>query len=166
MVYAAGSQLRAAGVFLIALVMLGLLAGSFAGGRVSASADTPSKSEFDPFGLLPEGDTPKPETDTSETPFGQMPDMRLMRRALEIIGGVSDLSQLTAEQLEALAKLGIDPKALERNADLLERLIEDSRTSLDNTSEASDRQSFLLYIGAGTVAAALVGWWLRRRLKH
>lgn len=165
MVHAAGSRLKAAGFLLIVLVMLGLLAAGFADERVFASADSPAESEFDPFGLLPEDSASEPEADAS-APFGQMPDMRLMRQALEIIGNVSDLSQLSAEQLEALAKLGIDAKTLEQNAELLEHLIEGSRTGLDNTSITSDRQTLLLWIGAGAAAAALVGWWLCRRLKH
>ena len=86
------------------------------------SAEEPSGTSevFDPFGLLPED-----AVQQDEGIFGQMPDMRIMYEGMEILGDVTDLSQLTDDQREALAQLGIQPEALVENRAMLETRLEE-----------------------------------------
>ncbi|MDD6033022.1 MAG: hypothetical protein PUC47_05980 [Oscillospiraceae bacterium] len=106
---------------------------------------------FDPFGLLPEGSG---ESKGNE-PFGQMADMRVMRQALEIIGG-SDPDRLSEEQLDSLAQLGIDRQTLEENSALLQNLIEAEQASVPKRSGWPVAATVCLLLAAVILAIPLL----------
>lgn len=58
------------------------------------------------------------EDGASSTPFGELPDMKKMTEALEIIGD-TPLDDLSNAQLQALQDAGVDLDTLKENEDLL-----------------------------------------------
>ena len=129
------------------------------------SAEEPSGTSevFDPFGLLPED-----AVQYDEAIFGQMPDMRIMYEGMEILGDVTDLSQLTDDQREALAKLGIQPEALVENRAMLETLLEENRQL--EAGREQQRQQFWRWIIAVILLFialfVLISFWFRRRRRR
>lgn len=129
------------------------------------SAEEPSGTSevFDPFGLLPKG-----AVQYDEAIFGQMPDMRIMYEGMEILGDVTDLSQLTDDQREALAKLGIQPEALVENRAMLETLLEENRQL--EAGREQQRQQFWRWIIAVILLFialfVLISFWFRRRRRR
>lgn len=85
-------------------------------------------------------------------PFGEMPDMKQLLEALDIIGD-TPLDQLTSAQLEKLAEIGFDRETLEENKTLIDELIE-SRPDKDEPSSAGseDRIPNVLWIGSACAA--------------
>ena len=85
-------------------------------------------------------------------PFGEMPDMKQLLEALDIIGD-TPLDQLTNAQLEKLAEIGFDRETLEENKTLIDELIE-SRPDKDEPSSAGseDRIPNVLWIGSACAA--------------
>lgn len=129
------------------------------------SAEEPSGTSevFDPFGLLPED-----AVQQDEGIFGQMPDMRIMYEGMEILGDVTDLSQLTDDQREALAQLGIQPEALVENRAMLETLLEENRQL--EAGREQQRQQFWRWIIAVILLFialfVLISFWFRRRRRR
>lgn len=102
-----------------------------------------------------------PESGRSDEsyPFGEMPDMKQLLEALDIIGD-TPLDQLTNAQLEKLAEIGFDRETLEENKTLIDELIE-SRLDKDEPSSAGseDRIPNVLWIGSACAtcgAAAII----------
>lgn len=165
-------RLAAAGLLLAALMMLSPLQfGKQLAARpleaqqllqvdtVSAASETLSSEEaFDPL-------TPLVGESDSEGAEDPMPDMRLMREILQIIGDTTDFSRLTSAQREALEELGVGEDTLKQNADLLKSLMQDSNTQ-QLSADASYRQEWFVTVAlaaACILGAALMMWLLRRR---
>ena len=101
-------------------------------------------------------------------PFGEMPDMKQLLEALDIIGD-TPLDQLTSAQLEKLAEIGFDRETLEENKTLIDELIE-SRPDKDEPSSAGseDRIPNVLWIGSACAAcgaAAIIFFSVRHKTR-
>ena len=91
----------------------------------------------------------------SSYPFGEMPDIKLLKQAMEVIGD-TPLDDLSEQQLDKLQKLGFDQETLRENADLLKRLIELPPDELSQDEYPTGRMMIPI-IGLGTAGLLLIG---------
>lgn len=105
-------------------------------------------------GYVRTADAPS-STEESSYPFGEMPDMKLLMQAMEVIGD-TPLDSLSEQQLSKLQDLGFDQETLRENADLLKQLIELPPEELSQ-DEYPVGGMFFPIIGLGTAGLLLIG---------
>lgn len=98
----------------------------------------------------------QPASESEESyPFGEMPDMKLLMQALDVIGD-TPLDSLSEQQLNELNQLGFDQQTLKQNADLLDQLIDNQ--PLDGQQLSDDQpDSWIFWIGFGGAGLLLIG---------
>ena len=88
-------------------------------------------------------------------PFGELPDMKLLMQAMDVIGD-TPLDDLSEQQLSELNQLGFDQQTLRQNADLLDQLIDNK--PLDGQQLSDDQpDNWIFWIGFGGAGLLLIG---------
>ena len=107
---------------------------------------------------------------TEEYPFGELPDMKDLFEAIDIIGETS-LDSLSDEQKKELNAIGFDDKTIEENRTLIEEVIAGRPEGMDTDSEnqtSSKQGKVIIEISCGAlfVFAAVILIWIHRRKTH
>ena len=88
-------------------------------------------------------------------PFGELPDMKLLMQAMDVIGD-TPLDDLSKQQLSELNQLGFDQQTLRQNADLLDQLIDNQPDRQMLPDDQPDSRIFWI-IGSGSAGLLLIG---------
>lgn len=88
-------------------------------------------------------------------PFGELPDMKLLMQAMDVIGD-TPLDDLSEQQLSELNQLGFDQQTLRQNADLLDQLIDNQPDRQMLPDDQPDSRIFWI-IGSGSAGLLLIG---------
>ena len=88
-------------------------------------------------------------------PFGELPDMKLLMQAMDVIGD-TPLDDLSEQQLSELNQLGFDQQTLRQNADLLDQLIDNQPDRQMLPDDHPDSRIFWI-IGSGSAGLLLIG---------
>lgn len=102
-------------------------------------------------------------------PFGELPDMKLLMQAMDVIGD-TPLDDLSKQQLSELNQLGFDQQTLRQNADLLDQLIDNQPDRQMLPDDQPDSRIFWI-IGSGSAGLLLIGvgiavYFSRRHSRH
>lgn len=102
-------------------------------------------------------------------PFGELPDMKLLMQAMDVIGD-TPLDDLSEQQLSELNQLGFDQQTLRQNADLLDQLIDNQPDRQMLPDDQPDSRIFWI-IGSGSAGLLLIGvgiavYFSRRHSRH
>ncbi len=120
-----------------------------ADGLPSESTDSDT---FDPFHMLEESE----QQESGQ--FGTMPDMKLMLKAVEIIGD-TPIDALDADQLSQLEQIGVDRETLYENRELISEMLtalsDPDPSDADQNSTADGRKIMFAAITVfGVLSAA------------
>ena len=102
-------------------------------------------------------------------PFGELPDMKLLMQAMDVIGD-TPLDDLSEQQLSELNQLGFDQQTLRQNADLLDQLIDNQPDRQMLPDDQPDSRIFWI-IGSGSAGLLMIGvgiavYFSRRHSRH